>query len=148
MNPGDRQRWFWIRAVGRALFYAIMGLLAALFLVMGVGGAVTASAPIYWGTFTEHDCQPQPRFGCRSIGSWESEDRTIQLQGVYLDGAPDTDGTVRASYRPTSFNSDADNNIVHVEAWSGGWLWAPWIGLLVIVGATVLQAFRWRRKRR
>lgn len=68
--------------------------------------------PVIWGTFTEHRCE-EARYGCRSVGTWHSDDRSIRLENVYLDGQPTDNGTVRASYQPTGVANDADNNIVH-----------------------------------
>jgi hypothetical protein len=58
---------------------------------------------------------------------------------------PGSDGTVRASYRPTGFNNDDQNNIVHVESWTSGFVWVPWALAVVFIGIVVIQPWRWRR---
>ncbi|HEY9266084.1 MAG TPA: hypothetical protein VIP82_15695 [Microbacterium sp.] len=119
--------------------------LLAVSIVLGVGGMVSANEPVVWGTFTQQDCEPKGRGGCRSIGVWVSDDSTIRKENIYLDGwPPDPDGSVRAGYRPHGFNNDDENNIVHVAATAHGWIWAPWILTAYLAGVIVHYAIKWR----
>jgi len=66
---------------------------------------------------------------------------------IQLDDFGDSHSTVRASYTPTGFNNDAQNNIVHVAATTGAQFWFPWVGAIVIAGLVVIQTRKWRRPR-
>ncbi|TAL40481.1 MAG: hypothetical protein EPN91_13030 [Salinibacterium sp.] len=135
----------WFRA-GQVLFYAVMGFLFCVMVIVRVLSALDSGEPTYWGTYTEKSCEPRPglKGGCRSFGTWTSDDGTITKIEIALDGYPDQDGTIRASYRPKGFISDSDNNIVHAEQWSGAGVWAPWLGAAVIAVAIAERAMEWR----
>lgn len=136
------------RRMGHGIFYVVMAALFCVFVILGVGGAQNAveHQAVVWGTFTEENCLPDYH-GCRSIGRWTSDDGTIVKEGIYLDGSPGQDGTARASYQPSGFNNDSDNNIVHVQWASGMGLWFPWVMVALSAGAVVYAARRWKRER-
>lgn len=119
-----------------------MALLILIVAVLGVGGALSAREPILWGTFTQVGCEPA-RFHCREIGTWVSEDGSVRLTDVHLDGWSG-DGTVRAGYRPTGFNNDADNRIVHVAPLARGYVWAPFAFLILFAAVLFRQLRRWQ----
>jgi hypothetical protein len=148
VRPRTRSTWWRVSrplaTAGRVLFYLVMGVLILIGGVLGVGGILSAGEPVIWGTFTEERCEPA-RYVCRSIGTWVSDDGTIQKHGIALDGRPGPDGTVRASYRPTGFNDDDSNNIVHVEAWTLAFVWFPWAFVAILVGVVMIQTWEWRR---
>jgi hypothetical protein len=129
------------------IYYAIMGALFALMLVLGIGAAVDGVHPTYWGTFTQHSCELGARGRCEPVGTWVSGRGNIVKRYIQLDGFVGSNGTVRASYTPTGFNNDAENNIVHVAATTGGRFWVPWVAALLIAGLVVFQSRQWRRKR-
>lgn len=133
-----------LRTIGRVAFTALFGILIAVTVVLGIGGIVSLGEPVHWGTFTEERCD-RARFGCRSIGTWVSDDGTIRVEEVQLDGAPEPDGTQRAAYRPTGFNNDADNAIVHAEPWATLGPWMP-LGLALFFGGVLtIQWWQWRQ---
>ena len=119
------------------MFFTVIGTVAAVTAFVGVAGVIDASEPTYWGTYTEEYCEPRLRGGCHSIGTWVSDDGSIRLDDVRLDGSADPDGTVRAEYGPTGLLNDAQSNIVHAEPWASGSFWVPWLGLAVVAGVTV-----------
>jgi hypothetical protein len=121
-----------------------MSAVLAVAVVLGIGGVLSANDTVLWGTYTERDCEPKPRGGCRSIGVWISDDSSVRKEGIYLDGFTDTDGTVRAAYRPSGFNNDDENNIVHVETFAFAWIWAPWVLAATISGVIVYYLRKWR----
>lgn len=132
-----------LRTLARVVLTAVFGILMLIMVVLGIGGIVSLGEPVHWGTFTEERCE-RARFGCRSFGTWVSDDGTIRVEEVQLDGAPEPDGTQRAAYRPTGFNNDADNAIVHAEPWATLGPWMPWIFVVVFGGVFWLQTGRWR----
>lgn len=131
------------RIGGQVVFFLVMTLVLAVSLGLGVGGAMSANEEVIWGTFYQRDCEPKPRGGCRSVGTWVSDDGSIRKTGIYLDGWLAPDGTVRAGYRPSGFNNDDENNIVHVEATAYGWIWFPWLLTVYVIGVIIYYAAKW-----
>lgn len=120
-----------------------MAFLCVLMGFVGIANVIDEREETYWGVFTEHYCEPMPRGGCRSIGSWVSDDGRIVKHDVFLDGGVDPGGTIRAGYRPDGILGDEDNNIVHAEDWWDARFWVPWAALVVFGGMTLAQARRW-----
>lgn len=121
-----------------------MGLAVAYGVYFGIAGILDSSEPVHWGTFTEERCVDGGRYGCRSVGTWVSDDGSIRLEDVYLDGRPNADGTIDASYQPTGIRNDADANIVHSPV---GASLEPFVSLMLVaigIGFSVLQWRRWR----
>ena len=157
MTSDERPRAMRVRRDGRFLgallpvlhvaYYAIMGLLFVVMLVIGIGAAVNGAQPTYWGTFTKHSCESGYRGRCEPVGTWVSDGGSIVQRHIQLDGFVGSDGTVRASYTPTGFNNDAENNIVHIAATTGAQFWFPWVGAILIAGLVVFQSRKWRRHR-
>jgi hypothetical protein len=112
---------------GRGLFFAPMGLLIAVGLYTGAAGLIGANEPVYRGTFRETHCVEGGRQGCRSVGTWLSDDGSTRLTDVYLDGRPSTVGTVEASYQPTGIFNDVDNIIVHAVIRQDLDPFVPWL---------------------
>ena len=131
-----------VRVARQAIFAVVTAALLVVSATLAIGGTLSADESVVWGTFRQTDCEPKPRGGCRSVGVWMSDDRTIRKIDVYLDGSPNSDGTVRAAYRPHGFNNDNENNIVHVEMFAYGWVWAPRLLTLILFG---MAAYYWRR---
>lgn len=131
-----------LRIVGQVIFMAILTGALIVCGVLGVGGAVSAGEDVVWGTFSETDCTPA-RYGCRSVGTWISDDGSIRKTAIHLDGRPGPDGTARAAYRPHGFNNDDENNIVHVEMLAYAWVWAPWILMVVFAGIGLFYYVKW-----
>ncbi|WP_435743615.1 hypothetical protein [Microbacterium sp. PMB16] len=126
------------------LFFVVMGAVAVAGLYYVVAGIIDANEPRYWGTFTEEFCEERPRRGCQSVGTWVSDDGSIRLEGVSLDGVPGDDGTVAAQYQPAGVANDADTNIVHT---SFGVSVEPFVtvGLVVLAGGVAFMQWRkWR----
>ncbi len=134
--------------VGHALFFIVMIGVLVLWLFVGVAAVVDHDRPKYWGTFTETSvsCDPGPRGGCTSSGRWLSDDGTIVLDDVALDGVPEPHGTVRASYRPGGLLGDDENHIVHTAEWTNADLWMPWLGMALTGGATWRYYRKWYPK--
>ena len=151
---GDDPHWlnkavFTGRAVSHAIFYLVMGACFIFCLGGCLALAIDAShdRPIVWGTFTRQDCEQQSGGPCRVIGRWVSDDGRIVKDGVYLEGAPDGDGTVRAAYQAEGLLGDNFTNVVHVQMTPNV---APWILLPTCVlsaGFTVYWARRWKREK-
>lgn len=89
-----------LRSVGHVLGYVVGLSLAVALAALFVASVIDVAQPKVWGTFTERDCEPQPRGTCRPIGSWVSDDGSMTKRDVYLDGWADAGGTTPASYRP------------------------------------------------
>jgi len=137
-----------LRALESALhvgYYVIMATLFAVMLVLGIGSVVNGAQPTYWGTFTQHSCGFGYRGGCQPVGTWVSDSGSMVKRDIQLDGSVDADSTARASYTPTGFNNDAQNNIVHVGTFPGAQSWFPWCGAILIAGLVVFQSRKWRR---
>lgn len=132
------------RNLGRILFLVLMGVVAAVGALLGIGNALDADEPVHWGTFTEERCEEGGRYGCQSIGRWVSDDGSIRLDDVQLDGRPSADGTVEASYQPTGIMNDADRNIVHSPLGATLEPFAPWMLVALCVGAATFQWREWR----
>lgn len=128
-------RWFCV---------AILASAAVAFALLGVAGALDADEPVFWGTYEEDNCDTYARSGCRSQGTWISDDGSIRKSGIYLDGRPSADGTARASYRPTGVINDLENNIVHVEAWPGLSTVLPWVACVGALAGLALYITCWR----
>lgn len=111
---------------------------------LGVAGILDSREPVYWGTFTEERCVEGGRRGCQSVGMWVSDDGTIRVVDVQLDGGVDADGTADASYQPTGIHNDADNNVVHTPMSTFLEPVVPWILVLGGAGASALYWRRWR----
>jgi hypothetical protein len=123
-----------------------MGVVLAVSLVLAIGNTISGIQPTYWGTFTKSGCDFDVRSGCLPVGTWTSDDGSIERKNIHLDGTVGQGGAVRAAYTPTGFNNDADNNIVHVPMWAGARYWVPWALALFVAGTIVLRARAWRRQ--
>jgi hypothetical protein len=134
-------------SVGHVIYYVVMGLVFAVALVLGIGAAVDGAQPTYWGTFTQHSCEPGFRGSCIGVGTWVSESGSMVKRHIQLDGFVGSNGEARASYTPTGFNNDAENNFVHVSVSTGAQFWFPWAAAILVAGLVVLQMRNWRRKR-
>ena len=134
--------WWVVGAIGRALGIAVFAGVALVAVGLGVVGVMDSQEPTYWGTFTETDCIDARR-GCRSVGYWVSDDGSIRMSDIYLDGQPGPDGTVRARYRPTGINHDKDNNIVHTSVGVALEPVLPWVLALGCAGAGAYYAWTW-----
>ncbi|MCU1439048.1 MAG: hypothetical protein JWP85_45 [Rhodoglobus sp.] len=126
------------------LFFVVMGGVALIGVGIGIAGIIDANQPTYWGTFTEESCVEGGRFGCRSVGTWVSDDGTIRLEDVYLDGKPDSDGTVDARYQPSGVDNDADDNIVHTFTGVALEPLVPWILTALAAGSIFWYGRKWR----
>lgn len=132
----------------RILSAALLAALALVGFALGVGLLTAAGEPVYWGTYTESSCEGWGRAGCHSRGTWVSDDGTIRLENIRLDGHVGPDGTVVASYRPTGFLNDFNNQIVHTEwtSWLGPWV--PWgVGVGTSIAAFIQIRPRIPRRR-
>jgi hypothetical protein len=129
---------------GRVLFFVLTGSAAIVGVSIGVAGALNADETQYRGTFTEESCTERTRFGCRSVGAWVSDDGTIQLDDVYLDGVPDSSGTAEAQYHPSGIGNSDDDKIVHT---SFGVAIEPFVPVGMIALAGGLSYVQWRKWR-
>ena len=130
---GGSRAWKGVRAAGHGLFYATMG---GVFLVLLVIGLITFAArdlPTYWGPFTE------------SKGTWVSDDGSIVKDDINLDGSVGQGETVRAAYHPGGLMGDDVNNIVHAGVWAHAGLWMPWVGLAGLGAIAWTQYRDWAR---
>ncbi|WP_141933416.1 hypothetical protein [Microbacterium sp. SLBN-146] len=142
MERQNRRRAWW-RRFGQLAFYVIGSGLALVFAALLVAGVLDLGQPRIWGTFTQTDCEPRWRGGCRPVGTWVSDDGNIVKSGVYLDGWTDDTGTARAGYQPTAIISDEANNIVHTPMWTGAGAWLTGLVLLWCVGYMLFKAASW-----
>ncbi|RLP76398.1 hypothetical protein D9V32_05885 [Mycetocola tolaasinivorans] len=136
---------------GHSIFFLVMGVVTLVAVVLGIGGIVSAQEPQLWGTFTQtsQECMKAvPESRCSNFGNWVSDDGSTTLTDVRLDGTVNEGGTARTSYRPGGFNNDEDNNIVHVEWTSSGFIWFPWILVILSVGSCLYYAKKWKRRTR
>lgn len=134
-----------IGRVGRVMAVAAMSLIALAFVAAGVMDMVDRDQPIHWGTYTEIDCEA-PEFGwgdCRSVGNWVSDDGSIMKDRIYLDGEVRPGGTVRASFRPSGWINDSENNVVHTLQWTYAGGWISWAGAALTGTLAAWWAFRW-----
>ena len=131
--------------LGRGLYVVIMGLLFCLSAALGGADFVDRNEPIYWGTYTHVRCDPVAR-GCGSIGNWVSDDQSIHVEDIELDGSPGRDGVVRASFQPTGITNDVRNNIVHTQFGTTIGPWAPWVFCVFIAGHVVYRVVGWRSR--
>ena len=129
--------------IGQILFYVFSTLITAAFALFLFANAVDLREPRIWGTFTQEDCEPKPRGGCRPIGTWVSDDGSIVKRDVYLDGGTGPTGTTPASYQPTGIINDETNNIVHVPLLAGAGVWLCVALLLGWVAYTLYKAYEW-----
>ncbi|MBB3157160.1 hypothetical protein FHS07_000844 [Microbacterium proteolyticum] len=147
-----RERWGdWWRGFGRVASALIVGALAVVLVVLLVISVLDLRQPVIWGTFTQTDCEPRPRGGCRAIGTWVSDDGDLVRHDVYLDGWPEDDGTSRASYQPTAILGGESADIVHSSLLTGV---APWVigalllwGLCHVLGVDVRRLLARARRR-
>lgn len=139
-----QSRWAaWWRRFGQIAFYVLGGVLAVTFAVLLVVGVIDLGQPKIWGTFTQTDCEPRPRGGCRPIGTWVSDDRDVVRHEVYLDGWAEGSGTVRASYQPTAILGGESADIVHTAMFTGAGPWITGAALLCWVGYVLYKAASW-----
>ena len=138
-----------MRRLGHGVFFAVMGVCFLVFIAIGVAEARDAAAgePALWGTFVEQVCEPKPRGGCSSIGTWTSDDGSVIKTGVRLDGSVGDDGAVRAQFQAGGWMSDEENNIVHATEWASAGLWFPWVGAAGVAVTVAYYARRWRHRR-
>lgn len=132
-----------LRRVGQFAFYLIALALASILMFLFVASVIDLAQPTRWGTFTQTDCEPRLRGGCRPVGTWVSEDATEVRRGVYLDGWVGSDGTTRAGYRQDGIISDETNNIVHAPGLTAA---GPWVsgGILIWwVGYSIYKSVQW-----
>ena len=142
-RPGRKHRTV-MRRVGHALYFALFGVLLAIGLTLGIGSAVAPGTTTYWGTFTAHSCHPA-KYGCTWVGAWVSDSGSIVKNDTALDGSVNSDSTARASYTPTGFNNDAQNNVVHAADWAWISPWVPWLMSLLAIAFIVGHAVSlWR----
>jgi hypothetical protein len=134
-------------SVGQVIYYGVMGLVFVVALVFGIGAVVDGAQPTYWGTFTQHSCESGFRGTCIGVGTWVSDGGSMVKRHIQLDGFVGANGEVRASYTPTGFNNDAENNIVHVSVSTSAQFWFPWAVAVLVAGLMVFQARKWRRSR-
>lgn len=139
----SERRAAWWRRAGRIAFYVFGAALALIFAWLTVAATIDLGEPRYWGTYTQTDCEPRVRGGCRSVGVWVSDDRSIVKSDVYLDGWPNPDGGVRASYQPTGVINDERNNVVHAEELTGLGPFAAGLGLIGWTGYVLSRAVKW-----
>lgn len=123
-----RERWgAWVRRFGQIAFYVFGGIMTIAFAALLLVSVIDAGQPRIWGTFTQTGCEETGLRGCRPYGTWVSDDRTIVLHDVDLDGWTDDFGMARASYQPTAL---LGHDMVHVPFLSGI---GPWLlgGILI-----------------
>ncbi|WP_301114419.1 hypothetical protein [Microbacterium sp.] len=139
-----QRRWgAWWRRFGQIVSYIVGGGLAVVLAALLIASVIDLGQPRIWGTFTQTDCEPRPRGGCRPVGTWVSDDEAIVKHDVYLDGWTDETGTTRASYQPTAIISDESNNIVHTPGLTGVGPWLTGAALLCFVGHMLFKAASW-----
>jgi len=116
-----------------------------------VAATVDAGRPAEAGVFTEDHCEEHRGRGgtyCTSIGTWVSDDGEVTLEPVILDGSPDTDGRVRAIYRPGSLLGG--DEVVHTGGLDAIGPFVTW-GFAVFIAALGVRYCRpifrrWRRR--
>jgi hypothetical protein len=76
-----------------------------------------------------------------------SDDGSIVKGGVYLEGKPDDDGTVRAAYQAEGLLGDDFTNTVHVQMTPNVGPWILWPTCVLTAGFTLYWARRWKREK-
>ena len=145
-RPG-RRRWDALKVAGNIVYCVFFGLLLLISLVLSVGSASSATQRSYSGTFTQHSCESGYRGRCEGVGTWVSDNGAIVKKDIQLDGDVNSDGTVRATYTPTGFNNDAENNIVHTSTWAWARFWLPWAMAILFAGLILVRVRAMRRNR-
>jgi hypothetical protein len=139
----QRRLGAWLRSVGGVAFYVFAVLMALVLAWLTVAGIVDLGQPRQWGTFTQTDCEPRPRGGCRPVGIWVRDDGQLVKRDVYLDGWPDESGSTRASYQPDAIISDESNSVVHAEGLTGAGPWVAGATLIWWVSYVIHRAASW-----
>lgn len=142
--------WSGLRTAGHAIFYAVMGMACAAFVVIGVIEIAGRDRPVHWGTFTETStvCDPGSRRNCVITGRWVSDDGTITRDAVEFDGYVEPGHAVRASYQPGGPMGDDENGVVHTAFWSRAGLWTPWVAVVLSMAVIWDRRRGWRRDAR
>jgi len=135
-----RRRWGAWRRWGQIAFYVVGGLLTIALVAILIASVIDVGKPLIWGTFTQTDCTPQLRGACRPVGIWVSDDRTIVLHDVDLNGWTDDTGIAPAAYRPTAL---LGSDMVHAPAFSAAGPWATGVFLIGWVAYMLYKAGRW-----
>ncbi|WP_148076678.1 hypothetical protein [Cellulomonas sp. PhB150] len=137
-----------MRAAGHGTFYVVMTVCFIAFVTMGVTSWLDEHRPVYWGTFhtTTVTCDPGPRGGCTTHGTWTSDDGRLVRSDVMLDGSASDGGTTRASYKPGGAMGDDENNVVHTAAWTNAGLWLPWAAAALAAVGVGWYRRKWRRE--
>lgn len=109
---------------------------------------VASGEPVVWGTFRETECIWRGRGGCRSHGTWTSDDSSIVWDGVQLSGTPGEDRTVRAGVRLQGLRGGEEAGLVYTERWIDAGPWAAWssVAFFAIVLAVFLRNGRRHRR--
>jgi hypothetical protein len=118
-----------VAQLGRMIVIAFFVAAAGVFVLLWVHWIGLSFAPVHNGVFVEESCAPTYR-GCQSIGTWTSDDGSLRLDDVELDGAVGPDGSVHAQYRPGE--RDPGDGIVHTES---SLALAPVLLPVVVVGS-------------
>lgn len=136
------------RSVGRGIFVWLMVVLIGVGVALGVQESIDAAndEPVVWGTFRETECIWRGRGGCRSYGTWVSDNGDVVRDYVQLSGVPGPDRTVRAGFRPHGLRNSEDSGLVYTEPWvrAGPWAAGGFVAFLVVVLAVFLRSGRRR----
>ena len=122
--------------------YVVIGAFTVVFLALAVINTIDAQEPVIWGKFTEEYCH-ETRRGCSSFGTWVSDDQTITMTEIRLDGSVEPGGSIRAGYQPTGIISDTDNHIVHAAGWMSVGPYFPWVAATAGITWGLVKAIQW-----
>ncbi|WP_281885665.1 hypothetical protein [Agromyces rhizosphaerae] len=129
-----------VKAVTMVLVWVMF---LAISVIAVVNGTRTLDSVAQWGTYVEHRCEPVPKGGCRSIGTWRGDDGTVLgtvLQPVQLFGAVSgEDSSARAAYVPGRWLvfHDGPDVVVQTEAAATRTLVFGWVGVVVLGGGSL-----------
>lgn len=119
----------------------VLAALVALTISVAVSDIVTAREPSHPGTFTLTYIDRAGRGPDTVYGYWVSDDGSIRLPEVILDGAVDSSGEAATLYRPTDLLNAVGVPTVRTESRAENRSVLPWIGCAAIAVVSFI-AFR------
>lgn len=132
------------RAKDKFSIVVTLGVLAALVILtisVAISDVVTAREPSHSGTFTLTYIDRAGRGPDITYGYWASDDGSIRLPEVILDGAVNASGKAATLYRPTDLLNSVGVPTVRTESRAENRSVLPWVGCAAIAVVSFI-AFR------
>ncbi len=119
----------------------VLAALVVLTISVAVSDVLTAREPSHPGTFTLTYVDRAGREPDTVYGYWVSDDGSVRLPEVILDGAVNASGEAATLYRPTDLLNSVGVPTVRTESRAENRSVLPWIGCAAIAVASFI-AFR------